>query len=548
MRTPLVIGKCAAICGIGMFLCGSLPAARTTSFFGISSEKFGLVGIDPGTGETTLVLSGHFWTGLDFTPDGATLYGTSNRLFTVDLAGGSYTEIGPILLDGSGDPIQMLSMSMAPEDGEMLAVSNPLSDPASRRRLYRMDRATGHAEVIGNSEVRAIEFAPDGTLYGVDSDLVTLDPDTGAILRRIGALDTLLVIDELDFSNDGHLYGTSHVDGLFRIDTATGAATLVTAYAGGDQVWSVVTEFDSQVSASGTIYGFPPTIEWRSMADEHYQVWASPDLVGWVPASAVLPGAASGVGCWTDNGQHELGPATGAPKRYYRVELVEVVPTLRFFGGTGSGGPNTFDLVELDIVTGETTAVVNRAVRNGLDFTPDGGTLYGIGSATLYTLDVEAGTYTEVAPLTYQGSEPIGMRSMTIAPDGRMFALSSGSSDPSGEERLYRVDSTTGNLELLGQPDGFLWGIEFGPDGTLYGAEFDLLVLDPTDGSIVRTIGDLGSSLLVTELDFAADGTLYGTDSDNGLYRIDTSTGAATQVVPYPEGSDEIWSIATQLR
>lgn len=219
--------------------------------------------------------------------------------------------------------------------------------------------------------------------------------------------------------------------------------------------------------------------------------------------------------------------------------------SVHFYGGTGFGGPNAFDLVEIDPSTGETTRVVDGTYWNGLDFTPDGSTLYAV-SDNLYSIDIATGTYTEIGPLTFQGSDPIGVLSMTIAPDGQMYALSNSYSDPSEETRYYRIDMATGNLEYLGTPQGYIWAIEFTPDGTLYGAEFDLMILDPTDGSILETIGSLDSGIIV-ELDSSEDGNLYGTSYDDGLYQLDTVTGRATLMTPYSNG-DQVWSLATKVR
>jgi len=286
-------------------------------------------------------------------------------------------------------------------------------------------------------------------------------------------------------------------------------------------------------------------IEWHSVAGNTYQVWVSADLLEWISVGDPLSASGTGVNTWTDDGLHSLGPPSGALGRFYRVELQEPVePQVRFYGGTGSAGPHAFDLVEIDPSTGATTLVVDGRYWMGLDFIPDGTTLYAV-SDVLYTIDIAAGTYTEIGPLTCQGSEPLSMRSMTIAPDGQMYALGDSYTDPPGEDCYYRIDKATGNLEYLGTRQGFVWAIEFAPDGTLYGAEFDLMILDPTDGSILETIGSLDSAFIV-ELDFSEDGNLYGTDDDTGLYHINTATGQATLLTDY-SGGDELRSLATKL-
>ena len=82
-----------------------------------------------------------------------------------------------------------------------------------------------------------------------------------------------------------------------------------------------------------------------------------------------------------------------------------------------------------------------------------------------------------------------------------------------------------------------VWGIDFAPDGTLYGAAFEIFTIDPANAQILTT-ADI--SEFIVELDYALDGTIYGVDANrDDLYTIDPVTGGLTLVGTYPSDSRE---------
>jgi len=317
-------GTAALLCLCLVCLLLSTSHATVRFYGGTASggtHDYDLVEIDPSTGQITLAVEGRLWTGMDFTPDGRTLYGVSNKLYTIDVAASTYTEIGPLTFQGS-DPVLMVSMTIAP-DGQMYAMGESYIDPASPELFfYRIDKATGNLDYLGTPQgfIWAVEFAPDGTLYGAEFDLMTLDPANGSILQMIGPLDSSLRINELDVAEDGTIHGTDHDSGLYRINKATGEATLLTSYSGGDEVWCLVTRSRSTLDIRSDP-GTPPVIEWQSHIGETYYVSVSDDLSAWTTASGALPASGTGVNSWADDGLHALGPPSGARLRFYRVEL-----------------------------------------------------------------------------------------------------------------------------------------------------------------------------------------------------------------------------------
>ncbi len=107
---------------------------------------------------------------------------------------------------------------------------------SSLEGLYTINTATGSATLVGDysTEITNIAFGPDGTLYGLTSqapdgttDLVTINPATAAIsVVGSNGEDAPLYTGGLAFV-DGWLYAFGVSDGLYSIDPATGAATLV---------------------------------------------------------------------------------------------------------------------------------------------------------------------------------------------------------------------------------------------------------------------------------------------------------------------------------
>jgi hypothetical protein len=218
-------------------------------------------------------------------------------------------------------------------------------------------------------------------------------------------------------------------------------------------------------------------------------------------------------------------------------------------GGTGLGGSNDLMLVEIDPLSGATTPHGGSYFWTGLDFSPDEMVLYGVGT-DLCQIDPSDGSQTVIGPLTYLDSEPILMRSMTISPAGEMYALSHSGSDPAGESRLYQVDLETGALDLVGTPSAAIYGIEFSPDGLLYGAFGDVFVIDPANASTQETLGGLGGPYVI-ELDFTPSGQLLGLeryDGSAGVFEIDlggTSGSLASLMTSVP--ADEVRSIASAV-
>lgn len=166
---------------------------------------------------------------------------------------------------------------------------------------------------------------------------------------------------------------------------------------------------------------------------------------------------------------------------------------------------------------------------------------YGAGLRDLYRIDLDAasgnraGAYTQ-APIV--GPEVVDVEGLAIAPGGQLFGVAD------GLNALYRINPTSGRATRVGplsglpaSQTGFDFGLTFTRDGRLWlssDTSRQLWEVNPSSGA-VTLVGELGARIS----GLAARGNeVFGigvTDTvtgpgDQGLWRIDVGTGAATLV------------------
>lgn len=105
-----------------------------------------------------------------------------------------------------------------------------------------------------------------------------------------------------------------------------------------------------------------------------------------------------------------------------------------------------------------------------------------------------------------------------------------------GDDQLYSIDLGTGVGSAIG-PSGFadIDALTFDPSGTtLYGVDTStaqLVICSVINGACSAVGGPLGAKVNATGLAFGCDGNLYmGNEDDQGLYRVDPVSGAATLI------------------
>ena len=165
------------------------------------------------------------------------------------------------------------------------------------------------------------------------------------------------------------------------------------------------------------------------------------------------------------------------------------------------------ELYTVDPDTGASTLVGSLGLDDptGMEIQPGTGTLFitydAAGGSILATVDKASAAVTDVGP-TLDGQVGVRIGAMAFHPDtGVLYALSYG-------EDLYELDPTTGALTLLfsNLPDvSGAFGLTFDCAGTLFGAQDDLVTIDPATGD-VTVVGQLG--LVASDGDFVENLTV----------------------------------------
>lgn len=190
--------------------------------------------VNPDTGQATVIgtTTSAFYPGLDFRQNGV-LYGSAGTLYTINTADGTATTIGAL-------PDLLVSIAFSPAD-RLFGVSN------DGETLYEINPSTGTSlrsvpltGTLHNSgtpfpgEINGIDFAPDGTLYGIGFGLYRIDPLTGVATRitPLGQAVSGGLFNDLDFGPDGQLRSASYegpdsLSNLYRIDPVSGLGQLI---------------------------------------------------------------------------------------------------------------------------------------------------------------------------------------------------------------------------------------------------------------------------------------------------------------------------------
>ena len=216
----------------------AVPADRLYGAFG------GVVTIDQHDGSTTaLSPPGSFFKGLafdsvgrlfaygcvaDFTDPFACSFPDDDRLMQIDPVTGAVLEtIGPVT-DASGAPVFVHALTVQPGTDVLYGLGEA-ADSFFRPGIWRIDKSTAAATLVASRVPADCEpgtcsrivqqgfaFAPDGTLYHIwedsfiDKALMTLDPDTGALIHSVPLDDGFLGLHgPLAVRSDGTLFSNS---------------------------------------------------------------------------------------------------------------------------------------------------------------------------------------------------------------------------------------------------------------------------------------------------------------------------------------------------
>lgn len=202
---------------------------------GISYDG-GLYNINETTGDYTPIAAGSQPPFNSMAKDSAgVLYSIrGSELFQVDGVAGTVTKV----LDLS-QVIDSRGMAIGP-DGALYAIENGGDSGQTDvlDELYKVAMDTGTVTFVGTTGVtglQALEFAPDGTLYGWDVGtgtgaglgLVTVDALNAATTDVSPNAAGTAAVQTLAFGPDGALYGAGHQ--LFSVNIGTGTLTPIGA-------------------------------------------------------------------------------------------------------------------------------------------------------------------------------------------------------------------------------------------------------------------------------------------------------------------------------
>lgn len=196
------------------------------------------------------------------------------------------------------------------------------------------------------------------------------------------------------------------------------------------------------------------------------------------------------------------------------------------------------DYVRIDLGTGttETVGPLTQFMSVGAfaddDFSKEYAIAYPAGD--LYSIDVATAESTLIGTLGIDGLVPSGMQ--WESGGGMMLIATYPACDGTV---MYMVDVTTGESQLIGSAEGCLVGLAFDADGKAFSIDVAADTLVRLD---IGTIGALGFDVGdISALFFdPSDGILFLIAEDvsaglNGMWIVDTTTGAATFEAPFPD-------------
>lgn len=170
--------------------------------------------------------------------------------------------------------------------------------------------------------------------------------------------------------------------------------------------------------------------------------------------------------------------------------------------------------------------------------------LWGTDGGTVFTIDTETGS---VGPAVTITSHIFGLNEfltgLAFSPTGTMYSWSQNNNFTSG---IYTINPSTGTAAIISPDFGqAVFGMTFSPTGALYASTgSSLLQLNPTNGSIIRTVGSFPT--FITSIGWGPDGVLRGLEphtSDPGttMYTINPNT---LQLTVLGVSSESLYGIA----
>lgn len=249
---------------------------------------------------------------------------------------------------------------------------------------------------------------------------------------------------------------------------------------------------------------------------------------------------------YTTNDHVEAGTDSGTVEEVY----TQTGPSgfAYSIGGSQSKGPHNSILYQINLATGEATAVGPVAIPGAkgnagtnldvesLAFNPTDGLLYGFVKSTgnyvgLIKVDPTTAATTFIGGTvgTYQST----VQDMAFSKNGTLYLVSEGD--------LVKVNTATGAFTIVGDNtlSKKIAALAIDPDtDALYGlaregSKVIVSVIDKADGHVTSSfeVGNLPANAQIEGMSFDSDGTLWAEDRVSGkLYTIDLTSHDATAV------------------
>ncbi|MEO5960010.1 MAG: pre-peptidase C-terminal domain-containing protein, partial [Opitutaceae bacterium] len=384
-----VDGAGGASGSIALVVSMPVPVATGMEFFVVDGlVQTSLYRLDPASTVSTLVGTGSLSFGLDFRSNG-TLYACTSSLRTISLTTGATTTLGSIgqtsysLAFSPGDELYVLS---SVSGGRQLSKVNPGN--GQTLSSVAITGTTHQSGAVFAGELFGIDFAPDGTLYGIGYSLYRIDPATG-VATKVNAAGTQVagvLFSELDYGNDGYLraFSSGTTGELYLINPANGV---------GQRIGTTNRDFTGLASRGATApaptFAAQPANQSASAGDSaNFSVTASgATSYQWQRNGAALAGATAtslavasvqseNTGLYTVLANGATGVTTGSTSQ---AAILGLLSTAKVIGaGTEVGANilhangNTFDQVLLGGAAATVTADSGQILRiSYVDLTND---------------------------------------------------------------------------------------------------------------------------------------------------------------------------------
>jgi len=192
---------------------------------------------------------------------------------------------------------------------------------------------------------------------------------------------------------------------------------------------------------------------------------------------------------------------------------------------------------------------INEATGVGLAVGPSGtsnlnslaadtsGTLFSAtnplgAGGQLFTINPASGVGTPGAVLGFGAAVAADVRGLAFSAANVLFAINN--TGPAGglnPDDLFTINVATGAGALIGATGlTGLQGLDFAPEGTLYGWDISLglVTINPATGAATDVNPAVGAPADIQSIVFGPNGTLYG--ARNELFTINTATGVTALV------------------